>query len=153
MMTILMTILITIGSQTFTAEIEDTPTGRDFVAMLPLTIEMEELNGNEKYAYGYSMTRNDSYFSSLSAGDLMLYSGNCIVLFYGNAGGYSYTRIGRITNPQGLAAAVGSGDVTVTFSATTTDIQSATSSRPATKRIVDGKVMVSDYTVDGKKLK
>lgn len=49
MMTFLMTILITIGSQTFTAEIEDTATGRDFVAMLPLTIEMKELNGNESY--------------------------------------------------------------------------------------------------------
>lgn len=49
------------------------------------------------------------------AGDIMLYSGNCIVLFYGPAGGYSYTRIGRLQSAAGLAAALGSGTVTVVF--------------------------------------
>ena len=45
----------------------------------------------------------------------MLYSGSCVVLFYGSAGGYSYTRIGKLASTAGLKEALGSGSVTVTF--------------------------------------
>lgn len=46
----------------------------------------------------------------------MLYGSSCIVLFYENfSTSYRYTRIGRVDNPAGLAAAVGSGSVTVSF--------------------------------------
>ena len=45
----------------------------------------------------------------------MLYGSNCLVLFYGTAGGYSYTRIGRLNSTDGLAKAVGKGAATVTF--------------------------------------
>ena len=106
---------ITIGSNVFIANIEDTQTGRDFMAKLPLTLDMQELNGNEKYCYGVSLTRSDQYCSSLAAGDLMLYSGNCVVLFYGSAGGYSYTRIGKLQSTDGLADAVGTGDINVKY--------------------------------------
>ena len=47
--------------------------------------------------------------------DLMLYSGNCVVLFYGSAGGYSYTRIGQLTSTDGLKEALGTGSIRVTF--------------------------------------
>ena len=110
-----MTIKITVGSKEFKADIEDSETGRAFIAKLPLTLEMSELNGNEKYCYGVSLPKADKRYDSISAGDLMLYSGNCIVLFYGPAGGYSYTRIGKLTSTSGLAAALGKGDVTVVF--------------------------------------
>ena len=55
------------------------------------------------------------YFDKIEAGDLMLYGSNCLVLFYGAAGGYSYTRIGKLTSTDGLAKAVGNGAATVTF--------------------------------------
>jgi hypothetical protein len=110
-----MTIVITVGDSVFKAGIEDSDTGRAFVAKLPLTLDMSELNGNEKYCYGISLPRADKYFSSISAGDLMLYSGNCIVLFYGPAGGYSYTRIGKLQSTEGLASALGRGSVSVKF--------------------------------------
>lgn len=45
----------------------------------------------------------------------MLYGSNCVVLFYGKAGGYSYTRIGKLDSTEGLATAVGRGEVSVTF--------------------------------------
>ena len=110
-----MTINITVGGKTFRADIDDTETGRAFVARLPLTLDMSELNGNEKYCYGIALPSADRHFSKIEAGDLMLYSGNCVVLFYGPAGGYSYTRIGRLHSVDGLAAALGSGSVAVTF--------------------------------------
>ena len=111
-----MTIKITAGGKTFTAGIEDSETGKAFVAKLPLTLEMSELNGNEKYCYGVALPRADKHYDSIAAGELMLYSGDCIVLFYGSAGGYSYTRIGKLTNTTGLKEALGTGSVKVTFS-------------------------------------
>ena len=110
-----MTINIIFGGKTFSATIEDSATGRAFFSKLPLTLQMSELNGNEKYCYGVSLPSADKRFDSIVAGDLMLYSGNCVVLFYGNAGGYNYTRIGKLTNTTGLKEAVGNGSVTITF--------------------------------------
>ena len=110
-----MKVKITAGGKTFTADIEDSQTGKAFMEKLPLTLDMSELNGNEKYCYGVSLPRNDKRYDSIVAGDLMLYSGDCIVLFYGNAGGYSYTRIGKIADTAGLSNALGKGNVTVKF--------------------------------------
>ena len=110
-----MDIKITVGGKVFHAGIEDSETGKAFIGKLPLTLQMSELNGNEKYCYGVSLPKNDKYYSSIEAGDLMLYSGNCIVLFYGSAGGYSYTRIGKLKSTEGLKAALGSGKVSVAF--------------------------------------
>ena len=110
-----MTISITVGSKVFKADIEDSETGKAFIAKLPLTLDMSELNGNEKYCYGVSLPRNDKYYASIAAGDLMLYSGDCVVLFYGSAGGYSYTRIGRLSSTEGLKDALGKGNISVTF--------------------------------------
>jgi hypothetical protein len=110
-----MTITIDVGGKSFKADIEDSQTGKAFIAKLPLTLKMSELNGNEKYCYGVELPRADKHFGSISPGDLMLYSGNCVVLFYGSAGGYSYTRIGRLQSTDGLRDALGTGSVTVTF--------------------------------------
>lgn len=110
-----MTIHIAVGEKTFTAHIEDSETGRAFVAKLPLTLDMSELNGNEKYCYGVELPGADKYYDSIAAGDLMLYSGNCVVLFYGSAGGYNYTRIGNLTGTDGLKEALGTGSIRVSF--------------------------------------
>ena len=110
-----MTITITVGSKVFKADIEETETGKAFIGKLPLTLDMSELNGNEKYCYGVSLPKADKYYDSIAAGDLMLYSGSCVVLFYGPAGGYSYTRIGKLTSTDGLKEALGKGSVKVTF--------------------------------------
>lgn len=110
-----MKVKITAGGRSFTAGIEDSETGKGFLGKLPLTLEMSELNGNKKYCYGVSLPRNDKRYDSIAAGDLMLYSGNCIVVFYGPAGGYNYTRIGKIADVTGLADALGAGSVSVKF--------------------------------------
>lgn len=110
-----MKVKITAGGKTFTADIENTETGKAFFGKLPLTLEMSELNGNEKYCYGVSLPKNDKRYDSIVAGDIMLYNGDCIVLFYGSAGGYSYTRIGKIADTSGLATSLGNGKITVRF--------------------------------------
>lgn len=108
---------ITIGEKTFPAALYDNETARAFKDLLPLTLDMSELNGNEKYYYlPDSLPTNSSCPSKIRAGDIMLYGNDCLVLFYEDfSTSYSYTPIGRIDDPNGLAAALGSGDVQVTF--------------------------------------
>ncbi|MBR3159311.1 MAG: hypothetical protein IKF14_09445 [Atopobiaceae bacterium] len=111
------TITITVNGQNFEAELEDSDLGRAFMAMLPLELDMSELNGNEKYYYlDTLLPSNPSRPGRIEAGDLMLYGSDCVVLFYQSFDtSYSYTRIGRLTNAEGIAEAAGTGSVTVTF--------------------------------------
>ena len=76
---------------------------------------MTELNGNDDCRYGVSLPTDSQYSAKIEAGDLMLYGSNCLVLFYGAAGGYSYTRIGKLASMDGLVKAVGNSAATVTF--------------------------------------
>jgi hypothetical protein len=108
---------IKVGTAVFTATLEDNPTASAFKAMLPLTIRMGELNGNEKFYYFSStLPTNASRGGNIQAGDLLLYGNNCLVLFYeAFNNSYSYTRLGRIDDATGLESALGTGDATVTF--------------------------------------
>lgn len=112
-----MGILLTIGGQTFTGTLADSETGRAFAALLPLTLQMSELNGNEKYFYmDGPLPSSAERVGQIRAGDLMLYGSDCVVLFYESfSTPYSYTRIGRVET-EGLAQAVGTGNVSVAFS-------------------------------------
>lgn len=105
------------GGQSFTATLVDNPAARALAERLPMTVSMGELNGNEKYYYmPDSLPANAQRPGSIHAGDLMLYGSDCLVLFYENfSSGYSYTRLGHIDDPSRLAAALGRGNVHVTF--------------------------------------
>jgi hypothetical protein len=110
-------ITVTVGGRSFEAALEQNSTAEAFLAMLPLTLEMSELNGNEKYHYlDHSLPTNSVRPGTIYEGDLMLYGDNCLVLFYETfSSSYSYSRIGRITDPSGLKETLGSGNVTITF--------------------------------------
>ena len=108
---------IIVGSKTFSATLYDNESAKTFSGMLPLTLNMSELNGNEKYYYLDSKLPTDaSRPSGIKTGDIMLYGNSCIVLFYESfSTSYSYTPIGHIDDPSGLSEALGSGSVEVTF--------------------------------------
>lgn len=110
---------ISVSGKVFSAELADSETGRAFAAMLPLTLRMSELNGNEKYHYlEEDLPAAASRPGRIEAGDLMLYGRDCVVLFYESfSTSYSYTRIGRIADAEGLAEALGTGSAEVVFSA------------------------------------
>ena len=78
---------------------------------------MQELNGNEKFAQlPNDLPTHPSKPGMIQTGDLMLYGSTTLVLFYQTfPTSYSYTKLGRIDNPAGLVAALGAGNVTVTF--------------------------------------
>ena len=108
---------IKIGSTVFTATLNNNATANAFKAMLPLTINMSKLNGNEKFYYfSTALPANASAGGNIKPGDLMLYDNNCLVLFYESfQTSYSYTRLGRINDTAGLVAALGNGTATVRF--------------------------------------
>ena len=110
-------IKIIIGSKTFTARLLDNNSAKNFKEMLPLTINMTDLNGNEKYYdFSKSLPTNSSNPGMINNGDLMLYGSKTLVLFYKTfSTSYSYTKLGKIDDATGLASALGSGNVTVTF--------------------------------------
>jgi hypothetical protein len=112
-------LIITIGDKVFGATLSDNPTAAAFKALLPLSVDMSELNGNEKLLrLPASLPAQPLRPASIQSGDLMLYGTNTLVLFYKSfATTYSYTRIGRIDDPAGLERAVGDGTIAVTLAA------------------------------------
>jgi hypothetical protein len=112
-----MKLKITVGNHVFTATLLDNATTAAFIAKLPLTLKMNELNGNEKYGDLAGKLPTDAASpGTIKSGDLMLYGNNILVLFYKTfPTSYSYTRLGNIDNPGGLTDALGSGDVTIVF--------------------------------------
>lgn len=107
---------ITIGNQSFTANFSDTEAAKQFKEKLPITLNMQDYSGFEKIATIDRLTTSDRQENSLGLGDIMLYGGNSLVLFYANHGEYNYTRIGKIENTDGLREALGSNNITNTFS-------------------------------------
>lgn len=108
-------ITVRVGDYSFSVTLEDNATARAFTALLPMTVTMNEMNGNEKYHYLSENLPTDSYRpGTIRNGDLMLYGSSCVVLFYETfSSSYSYTHIGRLDNPSGLASAPRRGsDVT-----------------------------------------
>jgi hypothetical protein len=108
---------ITIGKKVFTATLENSDTASAFATLLPLTVAMHDVNQNEKaHDLPEHLPSADANPRTIRTGDLMLWSSRTVVVFYKSfSTPYSYTRLGRIDDPAGLAAALGTGDVTVKF--------------------------------------
>ncbi len=111
---------IRIGNTAVTVEWEDNESVqalRDLCTDNPLTIQMSMYGGFEQVgSIGQSLPRDDQQ-TTTGAGDIVLYSGNQIVVFYGS-NSWAYTRLGHITdqNAAGMSELLGNGDVTITIS-------------------------------------
>ncbi|OUN40155.1 hypothetical protein B5G28_01985 [Faecalibacterium sp. An77] len=104
-----MTIQLQVNGRTFAATLEQNNTAR------ALAQRLQNYGGFEKVGpLGESLPANDRQ-TTTHAGDIVLYQGDQIVLFYGS-NSWSYTRLGRVNNLTGWADALGRGNVTVTFS-------------------------------------
>jgi hypothetical protein len=113
-----MKLRITINeNKVVTATLEDNATVAAFKEMLPLTLDMSDLHANEKkFDLPRRLPTKDSNPKTIQAGDLMIWNSRTVVLFYKSfPTSYSYTKIGRINDAFGLADAVGSEDVRMSF--------------------------------------
>jgi hypothetical protein len=109
---------MTVGERTFAITLADNATARAFAAQLPLTLDMSELNGNEKHAdVRAALPANASQPGEIRNGDLMLYGTNTVVVFYETFdSSYAYTRLGRVDDAADLPRALGRRGVRVVFS-------------------------------------
>ena len=123
---------ITIGNQTLPVTLVKNNATEALMAALaanPITYEADDYGGFEKVGVlGMSLPTSNQQLTT-QAGDVILYSGNQIVLFYGS-NSWSYTRLGRIEyeSLEQLKSFLkaGQGRVSVTLSAeNATDISSA----------------------------
>ena len=91
---------ITINNIEYILKLEKNETSFDIISMLPMNLEMDDLNSNEKYVYLSSSLNSDgNYTGSIKKGDVMLYQNNCLVIFYKDFNtNYYYTKIGHIDN-------------------------------------------------------
>jgi hypothetical protein len=109
---------MTVGERRFAITMSDNAAAHAFAALLPLTLDMSDLNDNEKKArLPKALPANASRPGTIRNGDLMLYGTDTLVVFYLTFdSSYSYTRLGRVNDPSGLAQALGRRDVRVVFS-------------------------------------
>lgn len=108
---------ITIADKTFMATLHDNATAEVFTKVLPLSLDMIELNGNEKHGdLSKRLPTNASNPGLIKAGDIMLYGSSTIVIFYKSfSTSYSYTKLGKVDDVEGLTKSLGEGNVSVKF--------------------------------------
>ena len=111
-------IWMAVGERRFPVALADNDAARAFVAQLPLTLDMPDLNGNEKHVkLPKALPVNAGRPGTIRNGDLMLWGADTLVVFYLTFDSpYSYTRLGRIEDTGALPHALGRGEVRVTFS-------------------------------------
>lgn len=113
-------IQITVGDTIWTAIPEDNVSAKAFLELLrqqPVTVEMSDYAGMEKVGpLGTDLPRSDAPIH-VGAGDVILYQGNQITIYYGT-NSWNFTKLAVIEHAtrESLLDALGSGDVSVTFS-------------------------------------
>ena len=141
---------ITIDGKTMPIQLVDNAATQKLVTLLqdsPITYDADDYGGFEKVgALGYSLPTSNSQLTT-EAGDVILYNGNQIVLFYGS-NSWSYTRLGRISYSSSSELEnflkAGQGRVSVTLSVKeTAGIKQATTSAQQTEKM---------YTLNGTEL-
>lgn len=115
-----MKIKITVGNTTLTAIPEKNSSAEAFITLLqegPITVQMSDYAGMEKVGpLGTNLPRNDAQIS-VGAGDVILYQGNQITIYYGT-NSWRFTKLAVIQDvtKESLLDILGSEDVDVTFS-------------------------------------
>ncbi|WP_423216694.1 cyclophilin-like fold protein [Streptococcus equinus] len=108
---------VRVNGKKFKLLLNDSVAAREFRDSLPLTLKMSDVNRNEKYAVlDRDFTSDNRRARKIHSGDLKLWAGNGLVLFYDDfSSSYSYTDLGKMTDSSGLAECLGRSSITVTF--------------------------------------
>ena len=108
---------VQIGNRIFAATLENNAAVREFIEMMrkaPVSVEMSDYSGFEKVgSLGKSLSADDRQTTTVP-GDIVLYNGNQIVMFYGS-NSWSYTRLGHIDDLTDWIDALGSDSITAVF--------------------------------------
>ena len=105
--------ILKINGEDYPVEWENNESVEALKTLCPLTVEMSMYGGFEQVgSLGSSLPRNDEQ-TTTDYGDIVLYSGNQIVIFYGS-NSWAYTRLGHIlADKEIMEEALANGDVTI----------------------------------------
>lgn len=157
-------VTLSVDGRTATATLADNAACRELAALLekgPVSISMSDYGGFEKVgALPQAFTTSNSQISTIP-GDIMLYQGNQMVIFYGT-NSWSYTRLGKIDNAtaESVRQFLGDGNITLTISLQSQSrINEITADQIATDKVYDlsGQMVSSRplpqgiYIINGKK--
>lgn len=113
-----MKMIVNVNGTEFKATLENNSAVETLVRMIesnPLELDLWDYGGFEKVgALGFSLPSSNRQITTCS-GDIVLYQGNQIVMFYGS-NSWSYTKLGHIDDLRGWEDALGRGNVTVILS-------------------------------------
>lgn len=93
-------ILLTVGDNSVSATLVDNNATQELINLLkegPISIQMNDYGGFEKVGILPQPLPTSNTQTTAEPGDIMLYQGNNIVIFYGS-NSWSYTRLGKIDN-------------------------------------------------------
>ena len=113
-------LFVTIGNQDFTVTLDENNTTDALKELLkdgPLTVECSNYGGFEKVCrLGETLPHDDAQITT-DAGDVMLYSGNQIVIFY-SSNSWAYTKIGHVDEEylENLEEVLSGPETEITFS-------------------------------------
>ncbi|KAF1298688.1 hypothetical protein BAU15_10705 [Enterococcus sp. JM4C] len=93
------------NEEKFELLLEANQTAKALKERFPLSLDMADLHRNEKYNYlAEELPTNSTPINRIEKGDVMLFGSDCLVIFYKSfETSYSYTRIGKIKNPEELS--------------------------------------------------
>ena len=113
-----MKMIVNVNGTEFKATLENNSAAETLVSMIesnPLELDLRDYGGFEKVgSLGFSLPSINRQITTRS-GDIVLYQGNQIVMFYGS-NSWSYTKLGHIDDLRGWEDALGRGNVTVILS-------------------------------------
>lgn len=109
-------VIAKVGDREFQISLEDNQASREFLDLLPMTIEMAHVNGNEVYYdLGKPFTTSHRPAGQIQVGDLKIWEEAGLVLFYKDfSSSYSYTDLGQVMDAEGLEEAL-QASTTITF--------------------------------------
>lgn len=112
-----MKMIVQVKDTDFVVSLENNEACQQLVEMLkekPIILSLSDYSGFEKVGYlGFNLPTSNRHITTES-GDIVLYNGNQIVIFYGS-NSWSYTKLGKIDNLSGWKEALGNGDVSITL--------------------------------------
>ncbi len=108
---------IKVNNKNFTVVLEDNKTVKSLTQKLPITLEMSDLNNNEKYCYlDFVLPTDSKSVRYIKKGDVMLFGNNCLVIFYKSfTTSYGYTKIGYIKNSNDIEQVLGKSTIEAIF--------------------------------------
>ena len=98
--------------------IEDAAAAREVAALFPLSLNMKEWAANKEYyaALAKTISSTAPAATAIAAGDIMLYSGRSLVIFYGDSANTSgYIKLGSIADAKNLKATLDKAKENVSF--------------------------------------